>query len=550
MRFAALVLPDLALQLAARRAEVPLADAAAVLATREGGVERVLAASPKARALGLREGDTVAQARSLAPDLVVLRPEPGDEEATLNALAEALIALSPAVERRPPETLLLDGSALEVVRLPDEAAPGESREARWARALQGPAASLGLTCFVAVADTPAAARLFAHHAALRARADPWLVPPRTHSMLLGPLPLSLLERLAMEVHRHGPRSPDDERLELSNATFRWLGSLRLKTFAELRQLPARTLSTRLGAEAERLLFWAHGGRERPLDALQPSPLLEETVDFDTPVRGSEGLLFALTPLVERLALRVGARGQAVTALSADCALDLFEETAAGPVRRARERWEVRAARPTTQPRALRELVRGRLERWQAQAPVVRVTLSVTETAERHGQLSLGEKPRTLEALGSALGRLRERLGPRSVGLLSRSDHHLPERATAAAPFDAETLALPHNTPVDPRRETSGTGQHSDAGDDARWPLKLFAPELAEHASDPHGKPLRLRFRGVWHHLASLSPPVRLTTGWHEQPITRDYRSALLSSGTRLWLFLDAEGRFWVQGVHD
>ncbi len=548
MRSAALVLPDLGLQLAAHRAGVALDEKPCVLAARDGSVERVLAVSTKARAGAVREGETVARARSLVRELVVLRSEPGEEAATLEALAEAMGALSPAIERHPPGTLLVDASTAALVRFPERPS-GEPAEPRWAKALLAPAASLGLVGHVVVADTPAAARLFAAHAALSGGAPVRLVPAGAQSALLGPLPIALVEALAGEVRVHGERSPDDEALALAPSTFRWLESLRLSTLGDLRRLPPRTLVSRLGSEAERLLFWAHGGRERPMDVLRLSPVLEEAVEFEPPLKDSGGLLFALGPLLERLALRAGARGMAVATLSAECALDLFESTGAGPSRRASETWEVRAAKPTGEARALKELVRGRLERWQARAPVVRVRLSVSGTAERRGQLSLGERPRALEALGSALGRLSERLGPQAVGLLVERDHHLPERATGAAPFEEP----PPARMAEKREVDESASETAQPVQTIVWPgppLKLEAPEPLPHEADAGGRPRRLRFRGTWHAITALSPPTRLSTGWHEATVTRDYRTALLSDGTQLWLFVDPAGRFWLQGVHD
>jgi hypothetical protein len=554
-RSAALVLPDLGLQLAAHRAGVVLADRACVLAVREGGVERVVAASLKARAAAVAAGETVARARSLVQGLVVLRPEAGEEAATLDALAEAMGTLSPGVERCRPGTLLLDASTAALVRFPGPSA-GEPAESRWAKALLAPATALGLSGHVVVADTPAAARLFATHAALSGGTPMRLLPSGAQSALLGPLPLSLVEVLAREVRVHGASSPDDEALALSSSTFRWLESLRLSTLADLRRLPARTLVSRLGAEAERLLFWAHGGRERPMDVLRPSPVLEESVEFEPPLKETEGLLFALGPLLERLSLRATARGRAVTTLSAECALDLFESTGTGPLGRASETWEVRAAKPTSEARALRELVRGRLERWRARAPVVRVRLSVSGSAERREQLSLGEKPRLLEALGSALGRLSERLGPQAVGLLVERDHHLPERATGTAPFEPKAPGQRSAQGVEERAADevieADAGEAVEGGPDP-WPgppLKLWAPEKVAHEVDADGRPCRLRVRGAWHRVAALSPPTRLSTGWHEAPDIRDYRTALLFDGTQLWLFVDPDGRFWLQGVHD
>jgi protein ImuB len=557
VRSAALVIPDLGLQLAARRAGAVPGEAAAVLVERDAGVERVRAVTARARAAGVVEGETVARARSLVPGLLVWRPELGEESATLDALAEALGPLSPAVERRPPGTLLLDASVAGLVRFPREGGAGEgeapslenSAEARWTRAVRAPTLSLGLSGHVVVADTPAAARLFAMHAALSGGAPVRLVPPRAQSALLGPLPIGLVEALAGEVRVLGASTPDDAALELSSATFRWLESLRLRTLADLRRLPPRTLSTRLGAEAERLLFWASGGRERPMDVLRLSPVLEESVAFEPPLKESGGLLFALGPLLERLALRAKGRGRTVTTLSVECALDLFESTADGPSRRATESWEVRAAKPTAEAGTLRELLRGRLERWRARAPVVQVRLSVSALSDRREQLVLGERPRALEALGGALGRLRERLGAQSVGLLVERDRHVPEQTTAAAPFE-EARGRPRVTVESSQQEEGMAPLVSDAVSWPAAPLKLFAPEETPHEADEAGRPRRLRFRGDWRVVVAFSPPVRLSTGWHEAPMTRDYRTALLADGTRLWLYVGPDGRLWAQGVHD
>ena len=104
-RLLALWLPGLPLQRLARARETSGDRPVAVV--EEG---RVRCCDEAARAAGVRAGQTLAEALAACGPLLAVPHAPAADRAALRALAEALLAIAPAVEVSAPDALLLDAA--------------------------------------------------------------------------------------------------------------------------------------------------------------------------------------------------------------------------------------------------------------------------------------------------------------------------------------------------------------------------------------------------------------------------------------------------------
>ncbi|HRH00999.1 MAG TPA: hypothetical protein PLR99_32370, partial [Polyangiaceae bacterium] len=190
MRVIAIVLPDLALEVAAPVAAAPreLASRAprgVVLASRKGMLEseltgnvRLHAVCERARAAGIAPGQTLAAARATASELVVRLVPAEALHAALERVAEAALAFGATASfargEAGEDTVWVDVTGCahlfideplrgdERARAPDELAAGE---ARLLARLEARVRELGHACRLALAGGPRVARAVASHGA-------------------------------------------------------------------------------------------------------------------------------------------------------------------------------------------------------------------------------------------------------------------------------------------------------------------------------------------------------------------------------------------------
>src|SRR5258706_425842 len=106
-RIACLLLPDLPVA-ALCRADPDRAGKPLVLTDVPGAHARVVAASPEARALGVRPGHhTAAQARAHATRLIVCRRDPAAETSARGALVDVATSLADRIEQAPAGAALI-----------------------------------------------------------------------------------------------------------------------------------------------------------------------------------------------------------------------------------------------------------------------------------------------------------------------------------------------------------------------------------------------------------------------------------------------------------
>ena len=567
VRLVALYVPDLPLQRILRAREAAGVErGASALRRIPLAVERnghVVACDAEARARGVRRGEALAQARAACAELEMVPVDEAEDRAALEGLAEALLALAPAVEIAWPDTLLLDasgahllpyerragacpppGGGVETCPRPVNRAgarppPAGECEALLAERAVALAAGLGLRCRAAVASGRAPARALARHS----RA-PTPVAPDAGAAALAGLPISALELPAPLAGR--------------------LAALGLREVGDLAQLPAEALAHRFGAAGLAAWRLAHGDDPSPLVPHVPRRLPEEHLELEAPVESSEPLLFGLKRLCDRLAARLAGRGLGATRLALVLRLDSRGPRSVGrdpssvgrglvprqgwpdPHEPGEVRLEIRLALPSSSASRWLLVLRERLGALQLPAAVTAAVLGVAEAVPAPiEQLAIGDRPEQLAALETVMARLAARLGDGALFAAEPVDRHRPEAAYQAGAFAVKkdrrkSASPPISALVRPTRLLPRPQPLVALGEGGRLTaLRVDQPGQRVGAG---GQTLRV---------LALSPAERLAGEWWGDPFDRDYHRASIEGLGDCWIFRDAgDGRLWLHGFFD
>ncbi len=474
------------------------------------------AVNPAARRLGLRRGQTHADARAIVPDLAAAPAEPQEEARALLALALWFERFSPltAVDAEAPgqEGLFLDMTG---------AAHLFGGEEALLRQIVERLAAAGIAACAALADTPGAAWALARQGGRRTV----LSPPGQARAALAELPV--------------------QALRLDDAAVRLLSRLGLLTVGQLYALPRAGLARRFRGEAGlalvRRLDQALGMQAEPLKPVRPAPDFRAWQAFAEPIIETEGVAFALPALAQALCAQLerdgqGARVLALHAFRTDGRVVRLTAGLSAPSRSAAHILRL------FKDKGLEQLDLG------FGADALMLTASAAEPlVGRQGALA-GEAALAdgSEALAGLIDRLGARLGEGAVRRPQPAASHWPERSerwVAAGPRP------PAGADADPGRP--------------RPLLLLDPPEPLEAIADlPDGAPSRFVWRRAAHRVARAQGPERLSPEWWlpAPPFgvpgrTRDYYAVEDDAGRRFWLFRDGLydrdedlPRWWMQGV--
>jgi len=495
-RFAYLALPALRLELARQR-RPSLAGRPVALWEARGNRAVLVACSPEAREAGVAPGMSRPEARALCHPLEILPLDPPAELAALEALAGEALALSPLVSLDVPLGLFVEAAS---------SAHLFGGESGLLAALRTLAAGRGHLARAAVSDGPRLARLVALHR----RGEGIVVPPGQGARAVAGLPLPVLG--------------------LGDELLRRLGVLGLATLGDLARLPLATLPRRFGDEGVALARLARGDDPFVPPAFVPGGLIAEALELEAPLDTLEPVLFALKRLLDRVELRLRARGAATTRLGVRLGLD------DGTAHEA----EVPLAYPFRAAGSLLRIARARLQQDQLTAPVVRVAVTVLEEAPlRESSADLFRRGGSHEeGVAELVARLGAALGGDAVFAVQPRDVHRPEEAFEKIPY---SLVTRHSG------ESRNPGSTSVRGtvEPERPLLLLDPPEPASWAGD------QLRWRGRSWQVEAFAGPERLQgEWWRPDALDRDYYTLELDEGQRLWLFEDPNGAFHVHGVFE
>jgi len=472
-----------------------------------------------ARALGLRWGQSHADACAIAPDLVSHPAEPERAREALRKLALWAERWSPAVsvdaDRPQHEGLFLDVTG---------AAHLWGGEAEMLADLRRRLEAADVEARVAMAGTPGAAWALAR---FTAHQDP-IAPPGQEKAALAGLPV--------------------EGLRLSEKAVRLLGRFGLRRIGDLYPIPRAGLARRFRGP-EGLEVVANLDRALGLvgEALKPetAPAAYRAYQvFFDPIIVGEGAAERAADLTRDLCAQLerdgmGARKVVVTGFRVDGRTTGFEIALGAPSRK-----------PDHLLRLLREKGWERLDLGFG-IDALMVSAAVAQPlAAVQADSEAGPAAADAAARAALVDRLVARLGDRAVGRPVLRESWIPERSEG---MESALAAAPV-----PSAKRGGVSQE-------RPLLLLNPPEPIEALADlPDGAPARFVWRRVARRVARSSGPERLSPEWwrpaarSDRPArTRDYYKLEDGEGGRYWVFReglygreDAERvpTWWMHGV--
>jgi protein ImuB len=526
LRVLALYVPSLPLQRFARLREPavgpglrlgePLADPRPVAVADEG---RVVACDAAAREAGVRAGQTLAEALSACGRLLVVPHAPAADLAALRGLAEALLAIAPAVEVAAPDALLLDASAAHLLGGGPRLGSAEEPELRLAARARSIAAGLGYAVRAAVATGRGPARALARHGA----ADLLRVPPGEDVRALSPLPLAAL----------GLGPAVEERLR----------TVGVADVGGLARLPAEGLALRFGQAGAAAARLARGEDATRLVPYVPETLPEEAIELEGPAESVEPVLFVLARLAERVAARLAGRSLGASRLTLTLKLDP----------RGEERLSLPLAQASATAARWLAPLRERLLLLRLPGAVTGVKLTAVEVARlAEAQLAFGDRPEVATALDAVLARLSGRLGEGAVLAAEPVERYRPEAAWRTVPFRPpragaggfldEGAEAEEVVEMGARPTGSGSGQR---------PTRLLTTPQLVVATGEGGRVTALRLGARAHAVRSFEGPERIAGEWWSAPFDRDYYRASVEGLGDCWIYRDgADGRLWLHGFFD
>jgi len=457
---------------------------------------RITASSAPAWAAGARVGMLLADARALAPALVVHPADPGGDRALLESIALWVQRWGPWSAIDPPDGVIVDVTGVAHLFGGEAALMADAA---------GCFAARGLRVRLAIAPTAGAAWALAHHGPTHAVLPPQ-VDPLAHLHNLPVAALRLDDSVVVLLERLGLKRIGD---------LATIGRPALARRFRDRRAPAANPLVRLdqfvGRVPEPIL---------PVTAA-PVPLVQRRLV--EPVRHRALLDRVVADLAVALARRLEAMGQGARRLE----LGLWKVD--GEV--MQRRLELAAA--TRDPAHITRLFAHKLDDCDAGFGIEVVRLSAPWAEPL--ALTQGDLDAAAQAHGTSLAacidRLTVRLGAGAVAMPVPRASHLPERAQR---WVAPDMASPMQE--EPALHTR--------------PLKLLdrAEPIAVIYEAPDGLPRLFRWRGQVHEIARAEGPERIAPEWWREKggaRLRDYFRIEDSSGRRFWIYrrgLAGDGR--------
>lgn len=465
---------------------------------------RIVALENRARARGIRPGQTLSDARALAPDLDCHKADEAGTAALLIEIAgwceryTPLIALSGDPGGARDHGLFMDVTGCAHL-LGGEAALVADIEARLS--------AQGFEARLCLADTPGAAWAMARYGQTR------IIAEGRHPEAIDGLPLA--------------------GLRLTPALTASLARVGLRTIGCVARLPRAPLAARFGTGLLQRLDQALGREDEAISPIMPVAELSAERRFADPVVHHDEIRRVIAALAASLVEPLEKRGLGARR----CRLRLFRVD--GHV----SALEVHSARPlrdaSRMARLFEERIAGLHDELDAGFGFDLVRLDVVhadpfDAAQADlmaGRVSGHDHDALVDRLGA-------RLGLDRVQRFVLADTHIPERS-----FGREPVARAGG-----RGAYQGHAALARAPDDlaapgglVTRPLILFdRPELMHAIAEvPDGPPLKFRWRGVSYEVARSEGPERIACEWWRDgrgARTRDYFRVEDRQGYRFWLF--------------
>jgi protein ImuB len=495
------------------RTRPPMQPEPLVTSHRIGSQVRIAAACPAAKALGIRPGMALTQARAQVPGLLVMPADPvGDRRALQRLALFAARRWSPLVALAGEDTLFVDVSGVAHLF---------GGEARMARRIVRLLARRGYTGQVAIADTAGAAWALARepHSMQPQAPGVRLCPPNTHRQAIAPLPVEALRI-------------DARAVELMQR----LGIYRI---GDLLTMPRAPLVRRFGTALALRLDQALGHAPEPLDPVIPHEPIAVEQRFAEPIVSAEAIAHWLGELVPRLTRVLEAAGYGARLV------ELVAERIDGVPQHIR----IGLARPSRDPAHLLRLIARRIETIAPGYGIEALALHV----RRAEPLAAAPVDARLDAeaapdLAPLVDGIANRIGTGRLWRARSIESDVPERSVACdAPLAAPEEAVSVLREDDVRRLDQSSVPlpwHP------RWPRPvrmLRRPERLDHviAELPDKPPICFTWRGTRYQVKCGDGPERIHGEWwrngREADGVRDYFRVEAENGQRFWLFRRGDG---------
>jgi len=490
-----------------------------VLTRTVAGVQRIVAVSPEAHALGIREGFTLAQARALCAQVVHADHEPDRDRRALEVLGRWMMRFTPVVavsengrtgpadsseETHLPPALLLDVTGCERAVGGLEKMLRQMRQALEAMRI-GAAIAIGPTVGAAWARAFGKSRISNFK-------------PRISNLK------SDISDLPLEISHLPPVA-----LRLDAKLARTLDHLGIQTIGQLLKLPREQLPSRFGPMLLLRIDQLLGRIDEPLVPLQYHAPVFAEMEFDGVVSSLEAIWAVFHELI----------GQVIGQLEPRCCGARQLEVSLLRPRGEPVHKSIFLSRPSRDARNLLNLFRCALETLELRprdegfvGMRLAVPLFQPMPGEQIALLSQEEHDGQVEMDG-LVERLRVRLGDRVLMQTQLVEAHVPEKAYA---------------------EGTETRRHEGT----KWrPLHLFsrpveARVMVSPSDDRDGRPVAFTCGGETHRLIYTVGPERIAGRWWEgNDKTRDYFDVEDDRGRRFWLFRVMQtARWYVHGVFE
>ncbi len=346
-----------------------------------------------------------------------------------------------------------------------------------------------------------------------------------------------------------------------------LKKLGIETLGQFAQIPLASLASRFSKEGfqlgHRIQAIFKDGLGDAWPAFQPPELISESVDLfevDTleACAHQETFLFALRPVLEKIAARLHGRGLRATVFEVR-----FELLKRIGTEHPQRKWQIALPLPQSGARGLFQILRDRLgnelDREPLEFPVNRLTVTILEASPGTGAQKhfFQRHEEESEDFSSLVSRLLHRLGKQSVYHAQAVDRHRPE--SAWKPTLYEFKPQPHQ----PRKETPAMKPGLTLNRDY---LRSISPERPSRLLK---RPLKLSLVGDWIIADDRKLPIdgkwqtlewvgpeRISGEWWERvnpnasDFDRDYYRVTSLTGEQLWVYQNAQNEFYLHGYFD
>jgi protein ImuB len=449
-----------------------------VFAEPDHGRMLITALTAEARKYGVTEGMTVADARVIAPDLLVFDGKPGRNLKLLTGLAEWCLRYTPLVQLDPPDGLLLDVTGCTHLK---------GGEKAFLQEIVSRLKAIGYAVRPAIADTIGTAWGVA-----RCAVSGLIVPEGMHRNALMPLPPSAL------------RLPADVLLKLRN-----LGLHQISSFI---YMPDSVLRRRFGKHMVLRLQQALGQEVEYLFPLKEPVPYTERLDCLEPVSTRPAIEIGLNNLLERLCKRLYGEGLGVrSAMLTWYRIDGQNGNITIGTNHASNR--------------VPHLFKLFFIKLDTVAPGMGIELFILEArqtepvSDKQSELWSAKGGAESDEVAELLDRVAGRIGTAPIHRYLPGEHYWPERT----PKPADIRKAPE----------------SEWRTDKPRPMQILdQPEPIEAmALTPDYPPKLFIWKGERHTIVGADGPERIEREWWLEPGEhRDYYIAEDEAGRRYWLF--------------